>query len=621
MKKNKIVPAALFLLLALGLWHLFDVRAGAYASGDVWLVKSYVILWGLFLGSAGAMGWLLLYGKKKGGETALWRIYPAAGLCLGLAYMAVFPPMSAPDEISHYVSAYELSSRLLGTRARHDDGNVLVRFEDWFLEDVYGNYRIGMEGDYYRKIGERASFLNELPGAEEALADREAERDAPVVLGQKLTESTYRTIHDVALGIRKTPQQQLMEAYRNGVPVPLGEEGGGTALLPDTGEGNGGTVALPDGEEESGGTAAVPDLGTETAVTAFPPVSTTPAAYFPQALGIAAARLLRMDSLGLAWMGRLFNLFFFVAVTTLAIRRLPFGREVLFGTALLPMTLHLSASYSYDVMILACVFLFTAVCLDLAYVRERVRVRDVALLAVLIAVAGPCKMIYAPVIGLCLLVPVKKFGGFGRWILSAAVVLGAYAAAMLLVNREIMIGYATVPAETALTSNGEEGFSLSLLLHRPGLLLQMFYNTLVHQTDEYHLTMIGERLGNLDPVLNVPYPVVLFFTAALIGLALKTPGDRQVLTGGRRIWVFALCAACGAAAMLSMLIACTPRSSNVIEGVQGRYFLPFLPAFLLACKNDWLVLTKNRNRSILYLMYCANLYVLLRIFSVVCMRL
>ena len=98
----------------------------------------------------------------------------------------------------------------------------------------------------------------------------------------------------------------------------------------------------------------------------------------------------------------------------------------------------------------------------------------------------------------------------------------------------------------------------------------------------------------------------------------RQPGESLTVTGGKRLWIFAVCAVCAAAALLSMLIACTPRTSMVIEGVQGRYFLPFLPALLLACKNDRLVLTKDGNRSILYLMCCANLYILLRLYSVVC---
>ncbi len=550
----KQIIAAAAVTGAFGLWHFLDVRAGAAASGDGWLTGWYLCLWALALCAAVIFGRMFL-GRIRGRQWSLERIYPAAALGLGLMYMFVFPPLSAPDEISHYITAYEVSSHILGQPARRADGRVLVRAQDWILEDVYGDYEIRYDGVYW------------------ARDDEAFERDsasAGVVLGQKLDESTYRVIHDIWTG-----------------DMPAQESRGTGPLV----------------------------------VTSYPPVTTTPAAYLPQAIGIAAARLLRLNSLWLAYLGRFCNLLFFTVMTWLALKRLPFGKEVLFGTALLPMTVHLSASFSYDVMILACMFLLTAVCLDLTYARDRVRVRDVVLLAVLAAAAGPCKMIYAPMLGLCLLIPVKKFGGRKKWLASAAAVAAAYGAAMIMVNGSVVMYYAAASAETAVTSGGESGFSLSLLVHRPGLLISLFYNTLVHQLDEFHLSMIGAWLGNLDPVLNVPYLLILFYTAGLLLLAFRVPGESIRLTGGRRVWIFVICAACGAAALLSMLIACTPINSQVIEGVQGRYFLPFLPVLLMACKNDRLVLTKDGNRSILYLMCCADLYVVLRIFSVVCLRL
>ena len=149
----------------------------------------------------------------------------------------------------------------------------------------------------------------------------------------------------------------------------------------------------------------------------------------------------------------------------------------------------------------------------------------------------------------------------------------------------------------------------------------MFYQTFLWQAEYYHMTMIGAYLGNLDTVLDVPYFVVAVFTVSLLCLAMKKPGERQVMSVGNRVWAAALCGLCGLAAMASMLIAWTPLSSQVISGVQGRYFLPFLPVLLIAFKNDAIVLTKNGNRSILYLMCCANGYVALRLFSVVSMRL
>lgn len=132
--------------------------------------------------------------------------------------------------------------------------------------------------------------------------------------------------------------------------------------------------------------------------------------------------------------------------------------------------------------------------------------------------------------------------------------------------------------------------------------------------------MIGASLGNLDPVLDVPYVVVMTLSLCLLGLAFRNPGESLYFSGGQRIWIGVVCAGCAGLVMLSMLIAWTPLSSRVINGVQGRYFLPFLPVLLLALKNDTVVLTKNLNRSILYLMCCLDAYALIRLYSVVSMR-
>ena len=55
-------------------------------------------------------------------------------------------------------------------------------------------------------------------------------------------------------------------------------------------------------------------------------------------------------------------------------------------------------------------------------------------------------------------------------------------------------------------------------------------------------------------------------------------------------------------------------------GVHGRYFLPVLPALLMAVKNNWIAMTRNRDRELLYFMVCVSGYALLRLFSIVSIR-
>lgn len=549
-------------VLALGAWHFLDIQSAILESGDEWLAYWYG---GLLLVVFAGLG-LLYELLKEDSKKSLEAIYLAAGLFFGILYLLVLPPLSAPDEISHYVSAYQLSSRILGRPSNSATGHVLVRAEDMWLEDINGNYQYGLsEDNYFQPVPESTEHAK--------------------VLGRTLTEETYKAIRQ-QLWRRTYPDIMIQESER---------------LYSDIG-------------------IEPKNLQQVMVVSPYPPVNTTPIAHFPQALGIALCRILHINSVMLIFCGRLCNLLLFITMTYFSMKRLPFGKEVLFGVSLLPMTLHLAASFSYDVMILGCMFYLTAMCLDLAYEKEKVRFKDVAVLAILMAAAGPCKMVYGVLMGLCLLIPVRKFGSWKNWVLAAMAVLLAWVLAMGMVNSQTIITYAT-ETQSNVPWADEAGYSLSLLIHRPIQTIRMFYQTLLLQAEHYHLTMIGAYLGNLDEVINVPYLVVILFTVCLFLLAMKKPEENQRIPLNGRIWVAILCAGCGAAIMLSMLIAWTPLSSSIISGVQGRYFLPFLPILLICCKNNFIILTKNQNRSILYLMCCANGYVLLRLFSIVSMRL
>jgi len=532
-------PLALLFFL---LWHSLDLKASVTETGNTWLFGWYAGLGALVLAAAVFLGYELFIRRKM----TLEALFAVSVLCLGGIYSLVLPPLSAPDEVSHYISAYECSNRLMGLPSVNEKGLIQIRPEDAWLEDV-------------------ADVL-----ADDGSAEGGDEK--PVILGQSLTEETYRRIHEERSGENEAVHRENVQSSSS---------------------------------QGAGQMASSYQFS----------VRTTPLAYWPQALGFVLARLLGLGSLVLLYLGRLFNLLFFAATGFLTLRRLPFGKTAVFAVYLLPMNLHLVSSLSYDVLITAFCGYFTAVCMDLAYKADRVKWKDVVLLAFL-----PCKMVYGVIAGLCLLIPVKKFGGWGRWTASAAGVLGAFAAAMAAVNLGTVSMY-TQAEDSYIAWAGETGYTFAELLHRPLHVLKMCYDTLAWKGTQLFEGMIGGSLGNQDPVLNTPTVIILALCTILVVLALKKPGEEVMFSTGNRLWIWFLALLLLGALMFSMLLAWTPRSASMIEGVQGRYLLPFLPAVLLTFRSSRVVRTGSDDRGLLYAVMMMDLYVAVRIFAVVCLRL
>jgi len=519
-------------VLLIGLFHTGDIEEAIGECNDLFLRRDYRLLL-LFLAALLIVSGYFLLKRDVRPE----RMFFFTGLVLGLLFMTVMPGLSAPDEISHYITAYRLSSRMTGHAELDETGrHIQVRADDYVLEDQ----------DLKRA---------ETPADQKIVTS---------VLGDPVEEITYRRIH------------HWNELYPH-------REGTADSYQAD--------------------------------------VRTTPLVYVPQAAGISIARIFGFGSLSLLFLGKFFNLLIYLFLTAAAIRRIPFGKEVLFGTVLLPMTISLSSSMSYDTMILGTAFFLTAEFLYLAYGADRVKISDLVLLCVLTAVLGPCKMVYSLLIFLFFLIPGKKFGGNRRKVLSFLLLAAVLILSMVLVNAAVIRSYAAVSQDGAVVQADRAGYSAGELLSRPGFILKMLGSTFVLQGERLHLGMIGEWLGNLDPVLGTPYFITVMFTLGLIALSLKKPGESQKMSGCARAWTALILLGIVLLTAGAMFVSWTTRDSAVIEGIQGRYFLPVLPLFLLILKNDCIVQTGDRSRGVLYSFICMDAYVLLHLFVTAALRL
>lgn len=640
----------IFLVVLCGFYGAISALDAAAQFGDNLLFVLYELL---FPASVITVLFAALLWSRKSNRT--YRAYAFSAMVLGVLYLAVMPGLSAPDELSHYSTAYRISSNMmLEDPLIRPAGLTAVRASDYPLEDMNGVKTPTIPDD---------------------------EEPTPEVLGNPVKMTTYRAVRD----------WDRRYAFSE-KPVA----------------------------------SSIPD------------VHTTPVFYLPQAVGFSLARALGLGSMGLLFLGKFLNLCCYVALTALAVRTTPLGKSWFAAAGLLPMSLSLAASLSYDAGLIGTVFLFTALIFKLAYGSEEIRARELIALCILAALFGPCKLVYAPLIFLFWIVPSRVFGGFGKKLLCFLILALSLVAAVLAVNADVLEAYffpaAAAQAGSASADMRRAGFSAAELLAHPFFALRMIVNTFSAQFLNWGGEMIGAKLGNLDPLLGASGLQTLFFALGLLCLTVadstgeKTcvlvPGIKdtrreagaaanetaaaaetevdsaqteataaeqtaetatvtalaalsaqeetgEVLTApltehvaeaeaslrearnavaeqetgaaeesgeaaeedfaphyievrkpGRFARGFAfLIAACSFFGILAaMLLAWTSRSALWIEGVQGRYFLPLLPVFLFSLQSRALQSSLPFQRLVPYSFVVLNLCVGIRIFALAVLR-
>lgn len=297
-----------------------------------------------------------------------------------------------------------------------------------------------------------------------------------------------------------------------------------------------------------------------------------PFLYLPQAAAIGVGRLLGLAPILLTYTGRAGNLAAWLCLGHLALTVTPIMRWPMLLLLLMPMSLFEAASLSADAMTNAVSFLFTAYCVRFA-VRETDRIgsREWALLTLLCATVAVSKQVYLPLGALVLWIPARKFGDRRRRIVclvvAGAVTVLAWGAwtSWVAKTRVELLPYTSVPGQIA------------FIRHHPGQFLRIVFTTLSDHPSNQLRSFVG-ILGWLDTPLPNRFIKSYYFMLALAALATGRPGIR--VSARQRLLAIAVAAACVLALLVVCYVIWTRAGGPIIEGIQGRYFIPLSP---LAC--------------------------------------
>ncbi|HEX5760205.1 MAG TPA: DUF2142 domain-containing protein [Thermoanaerobaculia bacterium] len=299
--------------------------------------------------------------------------------------------------------------------------------------------------------------------------------------------------------------------------------------------------------------------------------------YLPQAAGLALGRLAGATPLAGFYLARLANLLAGTLLLLLAVRQLPACRWFAAMAATTPMALTTLASVSADVATLGAAFVLIATTAKLALApAAAIRRRDAALLLAAAVLLCLTKLTYAPLALAPAILPRERRPRGPRGRAFAA----AYVAAVALASAASLATVLSLDLSIRPGSAADRAAQLRAAAREPLRVAGVVAADAIEHGPRYAAQLVGVQLGWLDT--RLPWWLVEAYLALLLALLALDGAPRPSLRLGQRAGLAALAAAAVAATIASQYMTFTPFRADFVEGVQGRYFLPLLPAAGLA---------------------------------------
>jgi len=296
-------------------------------------------------------------------------------------------------------------------------------------------------------------------------------------------------------------------------------------------------------------------------------------ANFPAAIGVLIGREVWPTVGGMVLLGRLTNFAVFMTAVYLILKKVKFGKLVFLFIAITPMVIQQMASLSYDVLNLVAIFAFVAFCINLAVQKSK-----------------PSKKQYTFVAGLALMLLFSKPNNLLMMPLLLGIIAGKYHHAHL---RKVLnfinsikkhwgiIKYRILASSTIVVI---VAFILSVLresinVHRliATVLNTVLYTNVNGQIDPIATTGVVGNFGWLAYRFPEWIVILWFVVLTIVLLGFKAPKVSRRLS----IWALATFLLVCASVFGALGYAQYINGSNVLLGVQGRYFTPLLVLLIL----------------------------------------
>lgn len=315
--------------------------------------------------------------------------------------------------------------------------------------------------------------------------------------------------------------------------------------------------------------------------------------YIPSGMGMLVYRglakmlpFITVSPYNLLMIGRMCNLFFYICMIYFAIKWTPIMKYTMLLISLLPMSIYLASTLSYDTVVIGCSMLLFARIVNILSTERTISLQDLIVIVYCSIMCFSVKQAYIPLLIVLLSIPIAKFDSWKKYIRYAAITIFSglipyafFQCGKAIVEKEFVWKYAKV-MET----------QKEVVLGAPLHFIRNIVNSFMNLGEFYYLSMLG-CLGQLDT--NLPIVLIYILSMFILIVSIIEVSSQTIITkkfkfmslSGVLFSIYAMFAG-------TYIIWTATRYSiglDYVEGIQGRYFIPLYLWIIILFANSKLI--------------------------------
>ena len=311
-----------------------------------------------------------------------------------------------------------------------------------------------------------------------------------------------------------------------------------------------------------------------------------PGIYIGPVVGELIGNALNFNLVDVLYLMRMMNVIIYLVAGYFTIKWIPFGKLMMLTYLCIPMVIHQAASISADCFINSMGLLFIAYNMKLLFLKEKEAYskKQKVLYFVLALMATLNKSVYLPLAFLSVLLIFNKNTNK-----KDKIFMGATLGIMIIISAGWYLFGAQYKdtREYIIESNVSSSAQLKFIKENPVTFLEVLRNTVKDRMISYIYEAFGSRLGALNISINNIWQTIYIF---MLIFAVFLEKSEVRLKNWQKAFMMLLVFGMIFLIFIALYLTWTPPGNLIIEGIQGRYFLPFLiiPLLCIIPKNKWL---------------------------------